>query len=193
MITNYNLSNLLAYNKNLISVQTFADLFVQLNTAGCAFDVTNGLGNAANVSTWVLANYAVKNTTGHVVLQYPSPTTAGTEDLGVPARVTNMKTGQENYYYFRQHNQVASIGKVIAGAAIVTLTSGAFAVPQGQLFTIDLTCNGPNLSATFTSSGVTTRNLAIADTDIPGAGLFGFRSLSKAVWCSLMQFNQLPG
>lgn len=185
-------TNLLSYSKNLITDQTFEKLFVQLNTAGCAFDVTNGLGQASATSTWVLANFAVKNCVGRVKLQYPSPTTQGTEDLSAVARATNLKTGSENYYIFRLRNQLASIGKVVAGAAIVTIASGSFLVPQGVVFTVDFSIIGNILSATWTAPAITTRQLTTTDNDIPGAGLFGFRSLAKAVWCPDMEFTQQP-
>lgn len=193
MLTTFGQANLVAYSQNLVSVQNFDNLIVKLNTAGCAFDVTNGLGQASATSTWVLvANGGFTDQQCIATMQYPSPTTAGTEDLGVTMNVLNTQTGIENYYYIRQKNQVANITKVIAGT-FTSLTSAAFTVAQGISFTITASIVGTTLTANFTAvSGPAPVNLSIADSSLTrGGSCGGFRSLSKAVWCSAIQANQL--
>jgi hypothetical protein len=193
-LSTYGLNNLIPYSKNLLTDQTFEKLLVQLDVANVAFDVTLGLGHNSNTSMRVLANFCAQNAVGKVTMLYPSATPQGSEDLSV-CLVTNLHSGVENLYLIRLHAQVASIGKIINGAAIATIgSSQPFLVPQAQPFDINFTINGNQISATFsTTGGVTPATVAATDSALPGFKQFGYQSeLSHGAYGQLMQFTQLP-
>lgn len=196
MISTNGMTTLAYLSKNLISVQTFDYLQVILNTAGVAFDVTNGLGQASNTSSEVLLDMggfdAQKCT---CILQFPSPTTAGTEDLGVLLGVINSgKAGQESYIEARVSTGNARIATMVGGT-LVNQSSTAWSVAQGVLMTISVQRIGSLVTANFhAASGPgdvqLTYTLPGGSTLVTG-GVMGFRSSSKAVWCSSIIGEQL--
>ena len=186
--------------KDCIGDQTNNNISVVLNSTGAtpvAFDATQGLGVATNISSIVLLMYggfdAQRITT---VLNFPSPTTAGTEDLGAILGMYNYKNTFENYLYARVHAGVASITSVVAGS-FATLTSTAWSVAQGVSMTIVCKRVGTLITASFTAaSGPGPVNLSTTltggtATALSSGGMMGFRSLSKAVWCQSMIGEQV--
>lgn len=196
MMTTNGLTTLATKTKNLISDQTFDYTQVILNTAGVAFDVTNGLGQASATSSEVLLDmggFDAQRCT--CILQFPSPTTAGTEDLGVLIGVINSgKAGQESYINAAVVAGAAKIRSEVNGT-LTTLSTTAWSVAQGVLMTIVCQRVGRVITATFTAASgpapvQLTTTLASNSTLLTG-GLMGFRSSSKAVWCSSMVGEQI--
>ena len=125
------------------------------------------------------------------MLNFPAPTTAGNEDIGLLLRFMTNDSPDATYYYARVNGGVAKITKVVSGA-FTTLSSQAFALPQGTNVTITFSAVGDLLSATFDAGGAPpTVNLSAVDSDIPQRGIMGFRSLTSAVWCRSLAWDQL--
>lgn len=192
MININDVTTLVSETKNLVADQTFTDLTKKLNTSGVAFDGIEGLGDASASSSVVLINTGgYPNQKVTAVLNFPSPTTAGIEDIGVLLRVLSFDSPNASYYYARVDGGTAKITRVLNGS-FTTLTSQAFALAQGDNVTITFTAVGDLLSATFDAGGSpTTVNLATTDNQVARRGIMGFRSLSSAVWCRSLAWEQL--
>ena len=190
-------TTLRTFSKNLLTQQNYDDLIVKLNTGGIAFDATHGLGQASATSTLVLAAFGGFDDVRVVgIMKFPSPTTAGAEDLGLVMGMRNVETigAGANYLYIRVAAGNARIVSVIAGS-FSTLTTAAWSVAQGVAITIDATRVGRLVTATFTAASgpapVTLSFTLPSDSPLLPGGLCGFRSLSKAVWCSSLTAEQL--
>lgn len=184
-------------SKDCINDQTNNDITVALNTAGVAFDASQGLGDAANTSSIVLLMYGGFDAQRCTcVLNFPSPTTAGTEDLGVIIGLRNYKSTFENYLYARVHAGTAGIAADVNGT-LTTLTSTPWSVAQGVNITIMIQRVGLLVTTSFTAasgpSPVTPSTIltGATATALASGGLMGFRSLSKAVWCRSMLGEQV--
>lgn len=182
------------FAKNLISTQNFNYLTVRNNTAGVAFNVSEGCGEAASNSSVVVAligGFADQKVTAE--MKYVSPTLLAASDIGVMARFTNPdSTGVTNatYYFARVDGGVAKITKVVTNTFTNLITS-AYALAQGDIVSISLTCKGSSISATFYNSTLGTLTLAATDTEITNPGLCGFRSLTSSIWVRSIQVEQL--
>jgi hypothetical protein len=178
--------------KNLVSDQTYDQLTKKLNTAGVAFDVTHGLGQAAANSSAVLINsggFLDQEVIAKV--KYASPTTAGAEEIGALVNVLSFDSPDANYYYARVDGGTAKITKVVDGT-FTTLTSSAFALAQDDIVTITFSRVGNLLTADFESGGTpATVNLSTTDSSLVAGGVMGFRSLSSAIWCSELSWRQV--
>lgn len=177
--------------KDLVVDQTTADLIEKLNTSGLGFDVTEGYGDAAATSSAVLialGGFADQKIVAS--LKYAAPTAQGSEDIGVILRCTSMDSPDIGYYYCRVDGGTARITRVTG--SFTTLASGAFALPPDTLVTITAQAVGNQISATFDAGGApATVNLNATDSGIPARGVFGFRSLTSAIWCRSFTAEQL--
>lgn len=183
--------NLVSYSKDLVADQTFLGLTVKLNTSGAAFDVVEGLGEAALEPTVVFAHVGgFDDQRATAVMKYVSPSTNVDHEIGVLLRVQTFD-GNDYYYYARIDDGDAKITKVVNGS-FTTLTQGAFPLPPDTLVTITFEAVGTALSATFDAGGSpTTVNLAAVDSDIPSGGLMGFRTRTTAGWCRSFAAEEL--
>jgi hypothetical protein len=192
MINANEVTTLVSGSKNLITEQNYYHLTEKLNTTGVAFDVSEGLGDATSTSSVVLINsggYDDQKITA--VLNFPSPTTAGSEDIGVILRCLTFDSTDDTYYYARVDGGIAKITRVLDNSW-VTLTSQAFALAQGTNVTITFSAVGDALNATFDAGGSpATVNLSTTDSNIPGGGVMGFRSNASTVWCRDLIWEQL--
>lgn len=182
------------YTKNLVSDQTFRDITVIFNSAGVAFDVTHGLGHASDTSSAVfLSAGGFPDQRVVATMKFPSPTTAGTEDLGVILRVSTLIAAASTYLYAKVKDGTVKLVEVVDGTA-TTLTSSAWSVAQNVNITIDTQVVGTAFAATFTAaSGPSpiTINATTNLSNVPARGVMGFRSISKAIWCSSFRGIQL--
>lgn len=178
--------------KDLIADQTFTDLSKKANTGGITFDVAEGLGDNANITTVLLINSGgYPDQRIQAVMNYPAPTVAGFEEIGVVARLLSFDSPDASYYYARVDAGVAKITRVLNGT-FSTLTSSAFALAQGVNVTITLTCVGDLISATFDAGGTpATVNLSVTDSAVAQRGVLGFRSSNSAMWCRSLEWSQL--
>ena len=192
MINSNDVTTLLSVTKDLVADQTYTDLTKKLNTGGVAFDATFGLGDATATSSLVLVNAGgFEDQKIEAVMRFPAPTTAGIEDIGVVLRAMTFDGTDDTYYYARVDGGTARITRVV-NEAFVNLTSQAFALPQNTDVTITFTAVGDLLSATFDAGGApATVNLSTTDNNIPRRGVMGFRSLTSAMWCSSLTWEQL--
>lgn len=182
---------LLTKNFLLAGDQNLRNLIPALNSTNLAFHATNGYGAPANAtSTMVLvASGGYPDQRCVNVLHYETPTATGSEDMSTMLRCSYTY----DHLLARVHLGVASIGAVLAGGAIVTLISSAFAVAQGADVTIDFQAVGTALTAVFTSTGVAGSPLTLNATDtvgVPQGGLMGWRSLSANVYNKSVSWSQ---
>lgn len=192
MINSNDVVKLVSGSKDLIAVQDYKNLNKKLNTGGVSFNVTEGLGDNTATSSMVFINSGgFQDQKITAVMNYPSATTAGNEDIGVMLRTITTEGADASYYYARVDGGFAKITKVLDGT-FSTLTSQAFALGQGENVTITFSAVGNVLSATFDAGGSpATVELSALDDSIPTGGVLGFRSLSSAVWCRSLAWEQL--
>lgn len=194
MLTKSDVTGKVSFYKNMITDQTFRYLNVRQNSAGVAFDVTEGLGEAASNTSVVVAligGFADVRVYGD--FKYVSPTSQANSDLGLFGRFTNPDHsgyGNGSYYYARVDGGVAKLAKINVGT-FTTLSSTNWALAQGDVATITLVCRGSAISATFYNAGLGTVTLAATDTSIPEAGCAGFRSASSSLRCRNLGVDQL--
>jgi hypothetical protein len=189
VITTNGMTTLAKVSKDLIADQTFNNLAILLNQAACLFDVTHGLGDAANTSSVIallIGGFDAQKITA--TLNFPSPTTAGTENLGVFAGALRIGTGTENYLYACADAGTARIQTIIAGVT-TTLTSTPWSVAQAVSMTISLQRVGTLLTANFSAASGPApvqlqTNLSGGGLALQSGGIMGARSLSKAIWCT---------
>jgi len=192
VINSNDITSLVSVSKDLINDQTFKDLTKKFNTSGVSFDAVEGLGDATSTSSLVLINsggFSDQRITA--VLNFPSPTSAGSEDIGVMVRVLSVDSPDANYYFAHVDAGVAKITRVADGT-FTTLSSLSFSLAQGTNVTITFSAVGDLLKATFDAGGSpATINLSATDSQIPARGCMGFRSLTSAVWCRSLTWEQL--
>lgn len=181
-------------SKDLLAEQNYRNLMVRLNSANLVFSGTEGLGEAANNSSFLVALFggtADYRVTG--VMKYPSPTTQAQSEIGVVGRFTSVDqtaVATANYYYARVDNGQAKLTKVVGGA-FTTLKTDTFNLAQDVLVTITLQMVGTSIQATYSASGLTTVVQSQVDSDITAPGVAGFRSLSSGIWCRSLTVEQL--
>ena len=190
---NYATAAPIELTRDFVAVQTTLDIHEKINTSGLNFDVTEGYGySAASTSTaWVMAFGGSQNQYCQAVLKYVSPTSAGSEDIGVLLRCKTLDSPNTSYYYARCDAGNAKITRVIDGS-FTTLTSSAYALPQDELVTITFTAVADTLSATFVATTPGTLTLSATDTQIPSGGSPGCRSLSSTIRCRSIVCRELP-
>lgn len=192
MIASGDIRALLTFTKDLVSDQTATGLIESPTTSG-AFDATEGFGRSAtgsSVGFLVLglggADQRVTATMRH---------DAATSDrCGVMARVNNETTGSQNMYYANIDTGTAKLQKNVNSGTLSTISSSAFAAPVGSDITIELTCIGGTITATFTCAGVPGSPLTLSgaeDASIPRSGSMGWKTLSKPGWCRSITAEQL--
>lgn len=179
-------------SKNLITEQNYDWLQKKLNTSGVAFDATHGLGEAASNSSMVLFSMGGFDDQ-HVIadLKWVAPTTAGNEEIAVMSRCLTAET-LANYYLWRLDGGVLKLTKVI-DSVFTNLATVAWALPVDVIATMELIIVGSQLTGRASASGMADEELTASDSDIPGGGLMGFRSLTSSVWCSAFQAGQFGG
>ena len=179
--------------KDMVADQTTRNIHEKLNTGGLNFDVTEGYGySAASTSTaWVMAHGGYDNQFCEAVLKYVSPTTAGSEDIGVLLRCLSLDSPNATYYYARCDAGDAEIMKIVDGS-FTTLASSVYALPQNELVTITFTAVGSTLVASFSAATPGDVTISAVDTDIPSGGSPGVRSISSTVRCRSITCRQLP-
>lgn len=193
LVNTLDITSKVAFSKNLISDQTFNNITVRNNTAGVAFDVTLGLGEAAsNTSVWVFLIGGFANQRLAATMRYVAPTAQANSEIGVMGRfVAPTSTGYTtaSYYYARVDGGTAKLTRVIGGA-FTDIASGAYNLAQNVDVTITLTCVGSQITAAYTGA---TGNLTLqaTDTNITAGGLGGCRSLSSSIYCSAYSMDQL--
>lgn len=192
MINTRDVTEKVSDSKDMVVDQTFTDLTKKLNTSGVAFDVVEGLGEAAANSSVVFVNAGgFPNQKIVVVMNYPAPTTAGNEDIGALLRILSFDSPNASYYYARVDAGFAKITRVLNGS-FTTLTQQAFALAQGVDVTITFTAVGDLLTAIFDAGGApATVNLSVSDNQVARRGVMGFRSSSSAVWFRSAAWDQL--
>ena len=195
MFSSLNNTLLASYTKDCIGDQTFDHTAILLNAASCVFDATHGLGDAANTSSVIalfMGGFDAQKVTA--TINFPSPTTAGTEALGVFLGALRIGTGTENYLLAWATAGIAKISTVIAGT-FATLSSTAWSVAQAVDMTITFQRVGLLLAATFhAASGPSDVNLSAAlpsDSPLLSGGIMGARSVSKAIWCKSLKGEQI--
>ena len=189
---NYSSVAPISLTKDFVADQTVNNVHEKLNTSGLGFDVTEGYGyDAASTSTaWVMAIGGFNNQYAQAVLKYVSPTTAGSEDIGVLLRCTSLDSPNASYYYARVDAGDAEIVRVLNGT-FTTLSSTPFVLPQDELVTITFTAVDTALSATFSATTPSDVTVSATDANITG-GNPGVRSQSSTVWCRSIDIRQLP-
>lgn len=195
MITRTDVTGKVSFSKNLISTQNYNYLDVRLNTAGVAFDATEGLGEAASNSSVVImlvGGFVDQRVYGD--FKYVSPTSQANSEIGVIARFTNPDyTGSitnASYLYARVDGGVAKLTKVVANT-FTNLSTSNWALAQGDVATITLTCRGSAITATFYTAALGTLTLSATDSDILTGGVGGFRSLSSSIRARSIGMDQL--
>lgn len=193
MINRKDVVQLISGSKDLINDQTWDDMIPKYNTTGIVFDASEGLGEAAADTTLVfVAAGGFPNQRITATLNYPAPTTAGNEEIGVLLRCHTVDGTDDDYYLARVNGQQAQITKVVGGS-FTTMSQTAFALPQGQNVTITFEAVGDQLKATFDAGGSpATVNLSTTDSEVPRRGLMGFKSSGSTIWCRSISWEQLP-
>lgn len=193
MFTRNNVRSKITFEKDLVNDQTFTGLTVKMNTTNRTFDVAEGLGQAAAVSTLVFAHVGgFKDQKVVATMKYVSPSTNIDHEFGVLARVQTLdNSADEDYYYARVDDGVAKLTKVVAGT-FTNLSTSVFPLPIDTSVTITLQIVGNALTATFDADDViSTVILSATDSDITESGLCGFRTRSAAGWCSYIAVEEL--
>jgi len=196
MITTNGMTTLAQVTKNLITDQTFNNLAILLNQASCVFDPVQGLGDAANTSSVIellIGGFDAQLMTA--TLNFPSPTTAGTENLGVFIGALRIGTGTENYLYACADAGTARIQTIVAGTT-TTLTSTPWSVAQAVAMTISFQRVGTLLTANFSAASGPApvqlqTNLSGTGLTLQHGGVMGARSLAKAIWCTNFDGQQI--
>jgi hypothetical protein len=170
---------------NFVSNQNYDDITLKLNTAGWAFDATEGLGVTTATSSIALINaggFADQKITAS--MKYVSPTTSANYEIGVMCRVKNTETvgGGANYYYARIGAGTAKLTKVINGT-FTNLATHAFTLNQNSLVTISLSAIGSQLTAVFDDGAGNVQTLNASDSAIASGGMYAIRSLTSTVYC----------
>lgn len=172
----------ITYSRNFISDQSWEGVQRLLGTSSIAYDVSLGLGVATADSILFATNFGVAadySLTG--VMRYTSPTTAGSESMGLLVRFSTNHSPDATYYYVRQDAQKAKLVSVVDGT-FTTLAESNFALPADT----DLTISGSvrrvgganQLSFTWSASGLSDVLLEASDSDIGAGGIVGFRTSS---------------
>lgn len=183
--------DLLTFSKDLIADQTTVDINDRFNTSGLNFDAVEGYGDAAATSMAFYFSFGgFDDQRIRAVMKYPAPTTAGSEDIGVMARMRTLDSPNATYYYARIDAGDAKITKIVDGS-FTTLASEPFPLPQDELVTIDFSVVGSQLSASFSAATPGDLNIAANDSEIAGGGLLGCRSFSAALWVRSVEAWQL--
>lgn len=172
----------LSYSRNFVSDQSWEGVQRLLGTSSIAYDASLGLGVATATSVLFANNFGVASDyslTG--VMRYTSPTTAGSESMGLLVRFSSNHSPDATYYYVRQDAQKAKLVSVVDGT-FTTLAEANFALPADTDLTISgsvRSVGGVNqLSFTWSASGLSDVLLEASDSDIGSGGLVGFRTSS---------------
>jgi len=192
MINTNDVTSPLSETKDLTTDQTWTDLSKKTNVGGIKFSGSLGLGVDTSTSTVALINsggYPDQKVTA--VMRYSSPTTAGSEEIGVMLRILTLDGTDDTYYYARVDGGIAKLTRVL-NESFTNLSTQAFALAQDTDVTITFSAVGNTLSASFDAGGTpATVNLAVSDDQIAHRGLLGIRSLSSTFWCSSVAWEQL--
>lgn len=186
MITLASIPTLASGTRDLVADQTEVGILDVLGTH--TFDVTEGCGiaTASSLRTVLLAGgFADFDATA--IMKYVSPSTSGTEEFGLIACYENDSSGG-TYYWVRVYRGEARLVRAVAGT-FTTLASQAWVLPQDEAATLQLSRRSSQLTATFTAATPGSVQLAATDSTI-GNGLFGFRTLSTAGYCSSLSWEQ---
>lgn len=193
MLNKADVKSRVVFTKDLINDQTYDGVNEKLNTSDLAFDGTEGLGSDNGSSTAVTINVGGFDDQKIIAaLKYVSPTTAGSEDIGVMLRLQTFDSPDATYYYARVNGGSAKITKVVDGS-FTTLTSSAFALAQDTVVTITFSAVGNQLTALFQATGGSPSDVTLSTTDssIQTKGMFGYRSLNSTVYCRNFTVEQL--
>lgn len=182
------------YEKDFVNEQNLQMVMLKTNIAGMAFDA-NGFGPTDGTSTAFLLSaggFADQRVTG--VVRYSSPTTAGSENVGIMARAStldSLSTSQALHYLARIRNGRARLTKVEDGVFSSDLTSEAYAVPADEDVTIEFSVVGATLTAVFTSATAGTTTLSYTDPSPIPNGLPGIRGVSTFFRVKTLEIEQL--
>jgi len=163
---------------SLSKPQTIADwynLSPILNVANWVLD-SDGVGVVAAASSLMSVLYGV-GANGKITNSMRF--TSGTVDLRVMARLlTNQNASSRNdatYYWAGVTGTNFRLGKVVNGT-FTTLATVAYTLSVNNWATFTLQCVGSSLVATIDDGITALTTLSASDSDIPGGGVFGFRS-----------------
>lgn len=192
MLTTRDMPARINHFKDFLGDQNYLGAFFKLNTGGLAISATEGLGTAAATSSLFVmtaGGFADVRVTG--VMKYISPTTSGSEELGLIARVQQLDNTNQ-YYYARLQAGFARITKTVASVN-TNLSSSAYVLAQNTLVTITLTVVGTQITAKFSATGGSPSDLTLSATDnaITGVGSSGARCTSSAWYVRSMRTEQL--
>jgi hypothetical protein len=123
-------------------------------------------------------------------MQFPAPTAAGAEFIGVFLRCIQFDV-TTNYYFVGLFHGTAVIVKIVAGVS-TTIATVAFALAQGVSVTITASAVGSLLTGKFVASGGSPATVTITATDTNHTrGFTGFTSIASAIWVSALKSEQL--
>ncbi len=177
-------------DKNLITDQTYKHLITEFNVFLIGFDAAKGLGRAANETTGFLTDCAgFNNQRVTATMQFPSPTTAGNEHIGVLFRTARLDTTQD-YYWAGISAGFARIKKSVAGV-LTDLATVAYSVAQGVSLTITASVNGSDISAKFVAASGPGDQVLYATDSTFTRGFTGAVSINSGIWVSSIKVEQL--
>lgn len=175
-------------DKNLIADQTWTNLLLKFGV-GTGFDAAKGLGQANAVTVTVMGPGGFNRQRITATMQFPAPTAAGAEFLGVMLHCVQLDT-TSNYYFVCLFQGTARIVTVINGV-FTTVANTPFAVAQGQSFTITADIIKSLITAKFDAGGApATVNISATDANLT-RGFTAFSSISSAIWVSAFKSEQI--
>lgn len=177
-------------DKNLIADQTYVHLITKFNVFLIGFDAAKGLGRAANETTVFMTDCGGFNDQRiTATMQFPAPTVAGAEHIGVIGRCVQLDVTQ-NYYWIGISAGSARIKRMLNGV-FSDLATTAYAVAQGVNVTITASIVGSNISAKFVAdSGPADEVLYATDLNFT-RGFTGAASVLSGIWVSAIKVEQL--
>jgi hypothetical protein len=177
-------------DKDLIADQTYKHLITEFNVFLIGFDAAKGLGRAANETTGFMTDCGGFNDQRvTATMQFPSPTVAGAEHIGVLLRCVQLSVSP-NYYWIGISSGFARIKRMLNGV-FTDLATVAYAVAQGVSLTITAAVVDSNISAKFVaSSGPADVVLYATDTSFT-RGFTGATSVASGIWVSAIKVEQL--